>query len=103
MSIAKLLLSRLLLENSNQELKTGVFKNLQIIKEVEESSIIWSTPKASKEFRLQLNTLFKSSYDNLPTRQLLFNKAVKAFDQKDFTLRQAEMKIQQLEAKLDLL
>jgi 4-hydroxybenzoate polyprenyltransferase len=102
-SMAKPLMSRLLLENSNQELEIDASEDLQTIKEVEESSIIWSTPKAGKEFRLQLNTLTKTSHDNLPTRRLLFKKAVKAFDQKDFALGQAEMKIQQLEAKLDQL
>ena len=52
MSIAKPLISRLLLENNNQELETSVSKDLQTTKEVEELSIIWFTPKASKEFRL---------------------------------------------------
>ncbi len=102
-SMAKSLMSRLLLENSNQELEISALEDLQTIKEVEESSIVWSTPKAGKEFRLQLNTLTKKSHDNIPTRRLLFNKAIKAFDQKDFALGQAEMRIQQLEAKLDQL
>ena len=79
-SMAKPLMSRLLLENSNQELEISASEDLQTIKEVEESSIVWSTPKASKELRLQLNTLTKKSHDNIPTRRLLFNKAVKAFD-----------------------
>jgi hypothetical protein len=102
-SMAKPLMSRLLLENSNQELEIGAPEDFQTAVEVEESSIVWSTPKASKEFRLQLNTLTKTLHDNIPTRRLLFKKAIKAFDQKDFALGQAEMKIQQLEAKLDQL
>jgi len=38
--MAKPLMSRLLLENSNQELEIGAPEDLQTIKEVEESSII---------------------------------------------------------------
>ena len=40
-------------------------------------------------------------HDDLPTRRQLFRKAIKGFDEKDFALGQANMRIQQLEARLE--
>lgn len=99
----KPLMSRLLLENSNKDLETTTAGNLETSWNTSISSFDWYTPKAGKELRLQVDTMARFGHDDLPTRRLLFRKAIKAFDQKDFALGQAEMRIQQLEAKLNQL
>ncbi len=42
-------------------------------------------------------------HDDLLTRRLLFRKISKGFNEKNFALRQAKVRIQQLEARLDQL
>ena len=44
-----------------------------------------------------------SLHNQLPTQRVLFKKITKGFDKKDFDLRQANMRIQELEAKLEQL
>src|SRR5882757_4354760 len=96
-------MSRLLLENSNQVLPTTPTETLAFDWNADISSFQWNTPKAGKEVHLQVDIMTRFGHDDLPTRRLLFRKVIKGFDEKDFTLGQSEIRIQQLEAKLEQL
>ena len=97
------MISRLLLENSNQALPTTPTKTLAFDWNIDISSFQWNTLKAGKEVRSQVDIMTRFGHDDLPTRRLLFRKIIKGFDKKDFTLGQVEIRIQQLEAKLEQL
>jgi hypothetical protein len=103
LNIAKPLMSRLLLENSNQALPTTPTEALPTNWNADMLLFQWSTPKAGKELRSQVNIITQFGQDDLPTRRLLFRKVIKGFDKKDFALGQAEIRIQQLEAQLEQL
>ena len=94
-------MSRLLLENSNKApellLESSTTEwNTSI------SSVEWHTPKAGRELRFQFDTLTRLGNNNLPIRRLLFRKVIKGLDKKDFALIQAENRIKELQAQLDL-
>ena len=90
----KPLMSRLLLENSNQALPTTPIEVLVPDWHADISSFQWSTPKASKEVRSQVDIMTRFGHNDLPTRRLLFRKVIKGFDEKNFALGQAEIRIQ---------
>jgi hypothetical protein len=48
-------------------------------------------------------TLASGSHDQLPTQRLLFRKIVKGIDEKDYELGKANMKIRELEERLEQL
>jgi hypothetical protein len=99
----KPLISRLLLENSNQALPATLAKVLPPNESTNNSSFQWSTPKGSKELRSQVEIMTRFGHNDLLTRRLLFRKAKKGIDEKNFALQQAERRIQELEAKLEQL
>ena len=52
---------------------------------------------------LQIRTLATVSHDQLPTQRLLFRKIVKGIDEKDYELGKANMRIKELEERLEQL
>jgi DDE superfamily endonuclease/helix-turn-helix, Psq domain/Tc5 transposase DNA-binding domain len=105
-SSAKPLMSRLLLENSNQtQDNTSEAQNTPISTSrwLEDSSqVVWSTPRKSKELRDQIHQFTRLDSDN-STHKLLFRKITKAFDEKDHLLATSERQNQALERELEAL
>lgn len=103
MNSAKPLLSRLLLENSNnmenQALKRKADEDLLDWNEVQAEFGI-STPKKVDDLREDLNQLSQLGKASTSTARLLFRKVSKAWDQRDFVIAQHEQKIKQLEARV---
>ena len=101
---SKPLMSRLLLENSNQSLESELAdlnKEEGPISSELISSVTWSTPRASKDLRFQSQIATQSKELDLPTRRQLFRKIAKGFDEKDYALAQSNLRIQQLETRLE--
>jgi DDE superfamily endonuclease/Tc5 transposase DNA-binding domain len=103
-SSAKPLMSRLLLENSNQakekapEMQNTPYSASQFL--VDSSQVQWSTPRKSRDLRDQIQIFTKLDTD-LSTNKLLFRKITKAFDEKDSLLATAERRVDQLEKQLE--
>ncbi|KAF7909664.1 uncharacterized protein EAF01_003382 [Botrytis porri] len=86
-NMAKPLMSRLLLENSNREV-------LSLNPESDDDPILqWNI--YSSDIMIQEKEI------DLPTRRLLFRKIIKGFDAKDYEPLEAENKIRKLEYQLD--
>jgi 4-hydroxybenzoate polyprenyltransferase len=101
---AKPLMSRLLLENSNNsQLKTPIGSNIDkmLVQYESNSSIAWETPKSGKDLRLRVGSISQLDNINFPTRRQLFRKIAKGFEQKDYELAQAKLRIEQLEARVE--
>jgi 4-hydroxybenzoate polyprenyltransferase len=105
-SSAKPLMSRLLLENSNQIKSTvSEAQNTPVSTSnwLEESTqVLWSTPRKSKELRDQIQVFNQLDMDQ-STNKLLFRKITKAFDKKDYLLATAKRQVQALERELESL
>jgi len=104
--MAKLLISRLLLENSNndpQQALNNLSDDLQPSTNYTIPLALCQTPKAAKEIRMQIETISQLGNSNLPTRRRLFKKLTKGFDEKNYALTQANLRITQLEARLEQL
>jgi hypothetical protein len=105
-SSAKPLMSRLLLENSNQIKSTvSEAQNTPVSTSnwLEESTqVLWSTPRKSKELRDQIQVFNQLDMDQ-STNKLLFRKITKAFDEKDYLLATAKRQVQALERELESL
>ena len=106
-SMAKPLMSRLLLENSNQakksaEKSTIAPKTLATNRSwlLETSQIAWSTPRRSKDLKFQV-LKFCQLEDDASTKRLLFRKITKGFDAKETLLAKALMQIEALETQLE--
>ena len=99
-------MSPLLLENSNRSTTTPFQSSQNILRhhlEVSSTSIQFFTSKAKKDMYLQIRTLATVSHDQLPTQRLLFRKIVKGIDEKDYKLGKANMRIKELEERLEQL
>lgn len=99
-------MSPLLLENSNRSINTpiqGPQNVLTLPLEASNTSIQLNTPKAKRDIYQQMRTLASGSHDQLPTQRLLFRKIVKGIDEKDYELGKANIRIQELEARLEQL
>ena len=106
-SMAKPLMSRLLLENSNESKKKA--NNSTAAPEtpttsrswlLETSQVAWSTPRRSKDLKLQV-LKFSQLEDDVSTKRLLFRKITKSFDEKESLLAEAQMRIEALETQLE--
>ena len=107
-NIAKPLMSRLLLENSNQRLNLDKQRHPlqtpisqqppQLV--VEAKEVEFTTPRKKTVLRDHLNNLAIRRQD-LSTRRLLFRKVEKAFDEKDFELARLQQENEVLKAKLE--
>ncbi|KJZ69105.1 hypothetical protein HIM_11512 [Hirsutella minnesotensis 3608] len=107
-SVAKPLLSPLLLENSNKGKKNAknshnAFNSPFYINDwqSEISQIAWSTPRRPHQ-DLKVQVLqFNQLDDDVPTKRLLFRKITKGFDEKDGLLAKAQLQIQALQTQLE--
>ena len=103
-SIAKPLMSLLLLENSNKSTDPTLLKPQETLiqpPEVSNTSIELQTPKVRKDLYLQIRTLANGLHDQLPTQRLLFRKVIKGIDEKEYELGKANIKIRELEERLE--
>jgi len=97
-------MSRLLLENGNT---TEESTSEELIMDAgldwnENTSLVqWQTPRKARDVYMQVNTVSRLGNLDLPTQRQLFRKITKGFDEKDFALAEAELRIQQLEAKVE--
>jgi 4-hydroxybenzoate polyprenyltransferase len=101
-SIAKPLLSPLLLENSNQEVNAPqASQSIASLLANDSLLILLSTPRKSTEIKAQV-----ARYQDLGTKDsftqiLLFRKIVKGFKEQESTLAAQSYKIQSLEVQLE--
>ncbi|KAJ6436170.1 UbiE/COQ5 family methyltransferase [Purpureocillium lavendulum] len=105
-SVAKPLLSPLLLENSNKRKKDAkkapdAFRSPFSTPgwQSDASQIAWSTPRRPQDLKVQV-LQFNQLDDDVPTKRLLFRKITKGFDEKDGLLAEAQLQIQALETQL---
>jgi 4-hydroxybenzoate polyprenyltransferase len=107
-TMAKPLLSPLLLENSNKpaillaEAGTpGTAGSVAIPQGgLQGSQVVWSTPRKAQDLRRSLNVL-NHQVQPTTTRRLLFRKLQKAIDEKDVQLATSLQKIKSLEAQVE--
>ena len=103
-SIAKPLMSPLLLENSNKSTNPILPKPQETLirhPEISSTSIGLQTPKGRKDLYLQIRILAGGSHDQLPTQRLLFRKVIKGIDEKEYELWKAYIIIKELEERLE--
>jgi 4-hydroxybenzoate polyprenyltransferase len=102
-NMAKPLMNRLLLENSNKSTKQA---SKALEKEpvpdwsIEGSFIEWETPLKGKDIREQARQITSLKDTDSATCRVLFRKVAKGLDQKDFVIAQHELRIKQLEARV---
>jgi 4-hydroxybenzoate polyprenyltransferase len=107
-TLAKPLLSRLLLENSNKAPilpvnsdTPGMASSLSTPKAISKGSlVVWATPRKARDLRDQLGR-FGQSIRTTTTQRHLFQKVQKAFDEKDAQLATSQAKIVSLEAQVE--
>lgn len=87
--MAKPLMSRLLLENSNNTVEPTSYNSIK------EAGLVWSenislepweTPRTARDIRKQAETITRLGESDLPTRRQLFRKITKGFEEKDYAL-----------------
>jgi hypothetical protein len=106
-SMAKPLMSPLLLENSNKTKETSKQASQSLIKGSKvdwnsgTSPIIWSTPKKSVELKAQAAEFQKLQDQDYITQRLLFRKILKGFEEQESVLASYTLKIQSLEVQLE--
>ena len=104
LNMAKTLMSRLLVENSNND---SVPAPEDLIKEERQiwneniSAIQWETPRKARDVRLQADIITRLGETDLPTRRQLFKNLAKGWDEKYSALAQAELRIKQLETRIE--
>ena len=99
-------MSRLLLENSNKSVVLTLKTSSQVLvleQNQDCSYIIQETPKKSKDIRGQAYKIIELGDTDLSTRRVLFRKIAKGFDEKDFVITNYELRIKQLEARVEQL
>ena len=87
--MAKPLMSRLLLENSNKPVDptSKPSGKVPVLEWNQDGSfIVWETPKKSEDIREQASKITELGSTNLSTRRVLFRKIAKGFDGKDLLL-----------------
>jgi len=103
---AKPLMSRLLLENSNnskEESRKRKAEEPLLEWNIDQSAFKVSTPKKLEDVREQVYMISQLGKATAPTARVLFRKVSKAVDQRDFVIAQHERRIQQLEARVQQL
>jgi len=107
-NMAKPLMSKLLLKNSNQSptpkltSRNSDVRTSQkpILEDFSDEQVVWSTPRKSIEYREQARQ-FGQLVKAMPTDKLFLRKVGKAMDEKDFELAICKRRIEALEAELD--
>jgi hypothetical protein len=104
--MAKPLMSRLLLENSNKSIDSisNTSRKVPVLEWNQDGSFItWETPKRSEDIRGQASKIVELGDTDLSTRRVLFRKIAKGIDEKEFVIAQQELRIKQLEARVEQL
>ena len=111
--MAKLLMSKLLLENSNKPVLeekddeealvpiTPKPRNLDFSEDMTE--VVWETPKRSACLQRQLRQFQNLKEPSTITTNLLARKLAKGYDIKDLALAQAQTKIHKLQKEVEIL
>ena len=107
-TMAKPLLSPLLLENSNKPTILPIDPSTPSLASslatpeprIQGSQVVWSTPRKARDLRDQLG-IFSSQTQTTTTQRHLFQKVQKAFDEKDVQLATSQQKIKSLEAQVE--
>jgi 4-hydroxybenzoate polyprenyltransferase len=101
-SMAKPLLSPLLLENSNSGKETLQASQSESIPSVIDSSLILlSTPRKSTEVKAQVTRYQNLGINDPSTQRILFRKIIKGFEDQESILASNSYKIQSLEVQLE--
>lgn len=103
-NMAKPLMSRLLLENSNTEtlpLNPASDDDPTLAWNINSSFVEWKTPQKASDIRKYAYIMTQEKDIDLATRRLLFRKISKGFDAKDYKLMQSENQVKQLKHKLE--
>jgi DDE superfamily endonuclease len=106
-SMAKPLMSPLLLENSNiakgtpNQASQSLIEGSRVSGTSGASPIIWSTPKKSTELKTQAAEFQRLQDQDHLTQRLLFRKIIKGFEEKESVLADHELRIQSLEVQLE--
>ena len=101
--MAKPLMNRLLLENSNKAIEPALAllrKRLLPDWNEESASIAFQTPQKSDDIRQQARQITGLEIGDRVTARVLFRKVAKGIDQKDFVIAQHKLRIKQLEARV---
>lgn len=102
--MAKPLMSRLLLENSNsieENITNDSNNDLQLDWNDISSKVQWETPRKTKDIYFQASTVTRLGTLDLPTQRQLFRKLTTGFGEKEYALTEANLRIQQLEERLE--
>ncbi|KAF4630035.1 hypothetical protein G7Y89_g8107 [Cudoniella acicularis] len=93
------------LYNNNTEEPTSYnsIKEVGLVWSENISLVSWGTPRVARDIRIQAETITRLGESDLPTRRQLFRKITKGFEEKEYALAQAELRIKQLEAQIDQL
>jgi len=101
-SMAKPLMSPLLLENSNAKIDTlQASQSDSRLSRIDSPLILLSTPRKSTEIKAQVARYQKLGDDDPLTQRLLFRKIIKGFEEQESTLAVHSYKIQSLEVQLE--
>jgi 4-hydroxybenzoate polyprenyltransferase len=101
--MAKPLMSRLLLENSNKstQLAPETLQNTVVPEWNRDGSLIeWGTPQKSVDVREQARQITRLGSLDAATARTLLRSVSKSIDQKDFVIAQHELRIKQLESRV---
>jgi len=101
--MAKPLMNRLLLENSNKAAEPTLrTSEKEPVPEWNQDSsfIAFKTPQKSEDIRQQARQITGLQTADIATTRVLFRKVVKGIDEKDFVIAQHELRIKQLEARV---
>ena len=97
-------MNRLLLENSNKSTEeTSEASNKELVPNwnLDGSIIAWETPQKSKDIRQQAREITRLKDIDSSTCKILFRKVAKSLDDKDFVIAKHELRIKQLEARVE--
>jgi hypothetical protein len=104
--MSKPLMNRLLLENSNQpatEPLDALGQAEALDWNLNGSFIEWDTPQKSEDVRKQAHQISVLGDTDSATSRVLFRKVAKSLEDKDFVIAKQELRIKQLEARVDQL
>jgi hypothetical protein len=100
--MAKLLLSPLLLENSNARINTlQASQSESRPSRIDSPLVILSTPRKSIEIKAQVTRFQSLDTSNPSTQRLLFRKIIKGFEEQESVLADHSYRIQSLEVQLE--
>ena len=102
--MSKPLINRLLLENSNKSTEeTSEASNKELVPDwnLDGSIIAWETPQKGEDIRQQAREITRLKDVDSSTYRVLFRKVAKSLNDKDFVIAKYELRIKQLEARVE--